>query len=82
MWKLWLPFGVSRKRVLNELRLHLDEIHEEIEKLTNDSSSLFDEIRNKIELINKRINELDNERKRIQDGYKREYSMMTKLKKS
>lgn len=62
---------IVEKRVLNELRLRLDEIHEEIEELTNNSSSLFDEIGSKIDLINKRINELDNERKRIQEGYKK-----------
>ena len=63
--------GIVEAMVLDNLRLHLDDVEKEIESLMRDSSSLVDKLNEKTELLNKRIKELDNERKRIQEGYRK-----------
>ena len=56
--------------VLDSLQSHLNEVEKEIESLLEDSSSLVDKLNEKSGSLNKRIKELDAERKRIQEGFR------------
>lgn len=64
------PAEYVEEYVMKVLEKYVDELSERIEKLENANNDIFDEVNEQIELINKRLNKLEIERKRIQDGYK------------
>lgn len=64
------PAEYVENYVMTTLGKYVDELSERIEQLENDNGGLFEEVNEQLELINKRLNKLEFERKRVQDGYK------------
>ncbi|MCL1696237.1 recombinase family protein [Lysinibacillus sp. BPa_S21] len=64
------PVEYVEEYVMNMLGEYVDDLSERIENLKNANSDMFEGINEQIELINKRLNKLEVERKRVQDGYK------------
>lgn len=64
------PAKYVEEVVMKELEGYIDELSERIEELKSTSSDTFSQIHQQVELINKRLNKLNGERKRVQDGYK------------
>lgn len=64
------PAEHVEKAVIKELEDYVNDLSERIDELESTGDDLFNEINEKIGLINKRLNSLENERKRVQDGYK------------
>lgn len=56
--------------VMKVLEKYVDDLSERIESMQNSNNDIFSEINRQVELLNKRLNKLENERKRVQDGYK------------
>ena len=57
-------------KVFKMLEEHLDELEAKIDELVINGDNLFKDVHYKIDMIINRINQLDKERKRVQDGYK------------
>lgn len=55
--------------VLKELSHHIIELEHEIEVLMEEGDGLFAEVQNQIIELNKRLGQLDEQRKRVQEGF-------------
>ena len=56
--------------VLRDLEDYINELQERIDELEKSDKDIFNEVHQQVELINDRLDKLEKERKRVQDGYK------------
>lgn len=64
------PAEYVEEYVMKMLGEYVDDLSERIENLKSENNDVFEGINEQIELINKRLQKLEVERKRVQDGYK------------
>ena len=64
------PAEYVENKVFRELEEYIDEIDRDIEILLNEGDAFFDTVKFKLNAINKRLDEIEKERKRVQDGFR------------